>query len=284
VLRYLAGLQAYLEQAGIVGKTTSVADVVRKVNQELVDGREENFRIPDKTRAVSECYLQYQQSHRPNDLWHLVTPDFMSGTIQMQFTRGDSSQTRKAVDAVDSYLKENPPPVALSHRWSGLHYVNLVFQDIMFRQMLGSFLGAFVIVFFMVAFLFRSFVWAGACMIPLTLTITAIYGVTGIIGKDYDMPVAVLSAITLGIAVDFGIHFLERNRAQGVRGARPCHRAKCDGCCSGLSAAHGGPSDPVQGYFHPAFRDSYDFRSRDPAFPPRPSDRGGKVVFRENAR
>lgn len=212
VLRYMAGLQAYLEQVGIVGKTTSVADVVRKVNQELIDGKEENFRIPDKTRAVSECYLQYQQSHRPNDLWHLVTPDFKSGTIQMQFMRGDSSQTRKAVDAVDAYLKENPPPVALSHRWAGLHYVNLVFQEIMFRQMLGSFAGAFIIVFFMVAFLFRSFLWAGACMIPLTLTIAAIYGVTGIIGKDYDMPVAVLSAITLGIAVDFAIHFLERSR------------------------------------------------------------------------
>jgi len=78
--------------------------------------------------------------------------------------------------------------------------------------MLGSFLGAFVIVFFMVAVLFRSFIWAGACMIPLTLTIAAIYGVTGIIGKDYDMPVAVMSAITLGIAVDFAIHFLERSR------------------------------------------------------------------------
>ncbi|HOP40215.1 MAG TPA: MMPL family transporter, partial [Geobacteraceae bacterium] len=212
VLRYMVGLQEHLEQAGIVGKTTSVADVVRKVNQELMDGKKENFRIPDKPRGISECCLQYQQSHRPHDLWHLITPDFEKGTIMMQFTRGDSSQTQKAVDAVESYLESNPPPVELSYRWTGLHYVNLVFQGIMFRQMLGSFLGAFVIVFFMVAVLFRSFIWAGACMIPLTLTIAAIYGVTGIIGKDYDMPVAVMSAITLGIAVDFAIHFLERSR------------------------------------------------------------------------
>ncbi len=212
VLRYIAGLQAHLVHAGIVGKTTSAADVVSKVNQELIDGRAEHFRVPDSFRGVSECYLQYQQSHRPDDLWHLVTPDYGSAAIRMQFKQGDSTQTDKAVRSVDTYLKANPPPVGLSHRWAGLHYVNLVFQEIMFRQMLGSFVGSFIIVFVMMAVLFRSLLWATACMLPLSFTIAAIYGITGIVGKDYDMPVAVMSAITLGIAVDFAIHFLERSR------------------------------------------------------------------------
>ena len=39
-----------------------------------------------------------------------------------------------------------------------------------------------------------------------------IYGIIGLTGKDYDMPVAVLSALTLGMAVDFAIHFLQRAR------------------------------------------------------------------------
>jgi len=34
----------------------------------------------------------------------------------------------------------------------------------------------------------------------------------GFTGKEYDMPVAVLSALTLGLAVDFAIHFIERAR------------------------------------------------------------------------
>lgn len=35
----------------------------------------------------------------------------------------------------------------------------------------------------------------------------------GIVGKDYDMPIAVLSALTLGLSVDFAIHFLARAKA-----------------------------------------------------------------------
>jgi len=79
--------------------------------------------------------------------------------------------------------------------------------------MLMSFLGSFIIVFIMMAILFRSFLWGIVCMVPLLITITVIYGIIGLIGKDYDMPVAVLSALTLGMAVDFAIHFLERARA-----------------------------------------------------------------------
>jgi hypothetical protein len=82
----------------------------------------------------------------------------------------------------------------------------------MVAGMLDSLVGAFVIVFIMMVLLFRSLVFGVLAMLPLTITITFIYGLIGIIGKDYDMPIAVLSALTLGLSVDFAIHFLERAR------------------------------------------------------------------------
>jgi len=48
-------------------------------------------------------------------------------------------------------------------------------------------------------------------MIPLTVTILFIYSLLGFFGKDYDMPVAVLSALTLGLSIDFAIHFIQRS-------------------------------------------------------------------------
>jgi uncharacterized membrane protein YdfJ with MMPL/SSD domain len=60
--------------------------------------------------------------------------------------------------------------------------------------------------------LYKSALWGFLCMMPLTITIAFIYGVIGLIGKDYDMPVAVLSALSLGLAVDYAIHFLTRSR------------------------------------------------------------------------
>ncbi|CAN2039280.1 Membrane transport protein domain-containing protein [Candidatus Magnetomoraceae bacterium gMMP-15] len=213
ILKYMVDLQEYLVNSKLIGKSVSVADVVRKVNQELIDGKPENFRIPDKLQGIAECYIQYQQSHRPNDLWHLVSPDYMNASIQMQFATGDSKNTKATVKAVNEYFKIHEPPAELSYKWAGLHYINLVLEDKLVWGFLQSFLGSFLIVFIMMSFLFRSPLWGILCMVPLTITLMAIYGITGIIGKDYDLPIAVLSALSIGMAVDFAIHFLERSRS-----------------------------------------------------------------------
>lgn len=82
----------------------------------------------------------------------------------------------------------------------------------MVNGILGSLLSSFVIVALMMIFLFRSIAWGLIAMLPLSITIAFIYGVIGFSGKNYDMPIAVLSALTLGMSVDFAIHFIERVR------------------------------------------------------------------------
>ena len=213
VLRYISNFQEHLEQSGLVGKSNSVADIVKKVHQELIDGKEENYRIPDSSGAVAQCLLQFQSSHNPDDLWHLVTFDYMQANIWLQLPSGDNKDMQKVVTAVKEYFENNSPPVELKYNWAGLTYINVVWQNKMVWGMLMSFLGSFIIVFIMMAILFRSPLWGIVCMVPLLITITVIYGIIGLVGKDYDMPVAVLSALTLGMAVDFAIHFLERARA-----------------------------------------------------------------------
>ena len=212
VLRYIAGLQKHLADTGIAGKSNSVADVVKKVYQELTDGSEQNFKIPDSSAAIAQCLMQFQSSHNPDDLWHLITYNYDKANIWIQLTSGDNKDMEKVISAVDEFFTANPPPVPLQHNWAGLTYINTVWQNKMVLGMLQSFMGSFIIVFIMMAILFRSPLWGIVCMIPLLVTIAVIYGVIGLVGKDYDMPVAVLSALTLGMAVDFAIHFLERAR------------------------------------------------------------------------
>lgn len=213
VLRYMQALQEYLLKTGVVGKSNSVADIVRTVHRELIDGSDANFTIPDTSAAVAQCLMQFQSSHRPDDLWHMVTPDYRQASVWVQLRSGDNIDMTKVTDAVEAYFVSNPPPMPLDHAWFGLSYINVVWQEKMVAGMLQAFLGSFLMVLLMMIVLFRSALWGFLSMIPLTLTIALIYGVVGFIGKDYDMPVAVLSSLTLGLAVDFAIHFLARSRA-----------------------------------------------------------------------
>ena len=212
-LAYIERLQREAEALPLVGKTTSIADVVKTVYRELISGEEKDYRIPDTTEGVAQTLLQFQSSHRPNDLWHLVSPDYRESAVWMQLKSGDNQDMMSVKADLDVFLAANPPPEGLHAEWAGLTYLNTVWQDEMVGGMLESLMGAFVIVFLMMMILFRSPIYGVLAMIPLTITILFTYGLIGLAGKDYDMPVAVLSSLTLGLSVDFAIHFLERARS-----------------------------------------------------------------------
>ncbi len=212
VLKYIEGLQEHLLKKGAVGKTNSITDIVKKIHTELF-GDPEKFTVPDSVNGVAQCLISFQNSHKPDDLYHMVTPDYQKANIWVQLQNGDNKVMEALVREVDTYLQGHPAPVALQHQWAGLTYLNVVWQEKMVSGMRDSFLSSFAVVLVMMIILFRSPTWGMLAMIPLSMTIAWIYGFIGLIGKDYDMPVAVLSSLTLGLAVDFAIHFLERARS-----------------------------------------------------------------------
>lgn len=212
-LSVIDAIQADLQASGLVGKSNSLAQIVKTVHRELREGKPEFYSIPDHANGVAQTLLSYESSHRPHDLWHMVTPDYRQANIWLQLKSGDNQDMERLVGHVERYLTANPLPEGLQLHWAGLTYINVVWQDAMVAGMLRSLLGSFVIVFVIMVVLFRSILFGALAMVPLSVTIAFIYGLIGLVGKDYDMPVAVLSSLTLGLSIDFAIHFLQRARA-----------------------------------------------------------------------
>ncbi|PCJ15423.1 MAG: RND transporter [Candidatus Cloacimonadota bacterium] len=212
ILNFMSDLQSYLLTTGIVGKSNSISDIVKTIHRELRNSDDKEYKIPKSSLAVAQCLITYQNSHRPQDLWHLVTPDYKRTSIWLQLNSGNNKDMVKVSKAVDEFMAKNAKKYHLKHNWFGLTYINVMWQDKMVSGMLQAFLGSFLVVFIMMSVLFRSTLWGILSMIPLSITIAFIYGMVGLLGKDYDMPIALLSSLTLGLAVDFAIHFLVRAR------------------------------------------------------------------------
>lgn len=212
MLRYLADMQETLErEAQMVGKVAGLPDIVKTVHRELLN-TEDAYRIPDSSRAVAQTLLTYENSHNPDDIWNFVTTDYGRANLWFQLNSGDNKDMQAVVDAARAYMADNPPPIALESTWFGLTYINLIWQDKMVTGMLEALLGSFVVVAVLTSILFASPSWGLLAMVPLTATVATIYGIVGWIGKPYDMPTAVLSSLSLGLAVDYAIHFLARSR------------------------------------------------------------------------
>ncbi|MDQ8204423.1 MMPL family transporter [Pelagicoccus sp. SDUM812003] len=211
-LQAIEALEANILSNPHVGKVVGLPEVTKTLHRELFEGDEERYRIPDTSNAVAQSLMTYESSHRPQDLWHFVTPDYRQAVLWIQLNSGDNVDMSGLVDQVKAYLAENPLPGEVSTDWFGLTYINVIWQEQMVAGMMNAFLGSFVTVLILMIILFRSFWWGLLSMVPLALTILVMYGIIGWIGKDYDMPVAVLSSLSLGLAVDYAIHFIARSR------------------------------------------------------------------------
>jgi hypothetical protein len=115
-LRWIGALQNYMntELGGLVGKSNSVTDIVETVHRELMVGverdghvitEEEAMRVPDTKGAVAQSLLQFQNSHRPQDLWHFVTPDYRTGVVWLQLTSGDNRDMSTVARSVNDWLQ-----------------------------------------------------------------------------------------------------------------------------------------------------------------------------------
>ena len=209
-MRWLEGLQRHLEGMPVVGKTFSVADYVKRINRVLHDDEVKHDVVPDTSEAVGQYLFLFNMSAKPSDLDNVVTPDYRAANLWVQLKTWDAAAMRQVIAAAAEY--HNAAPLRVTVKPAGIAYFNLVWNDEVLGDMVRGFVIALLVVFAILALNFRSLKWAVVGYLPLLFTILLIYGVVGFIGKDFDMPLSVLSTLSLGMAVDFAIHFIGRFR------------------------------------------------------------------------
>ncbi len=210
-LEELRSVTDEIESMDEVGKVTALPNLVTKIHREIMKDRAEGP-LPNSDRAVSQYLFLYENSGNPQDLFRLVTSSGDAVNLWFNLKSGDNRDMSKVKRRTERELEQSDLEFSQSPQWAGITYVNLVWQNVMVRGMAWALAGGYVVVFFMMLFLFRSLRWALLSLIPLTVTLIFIYGLVGLVGKDYDMPVAVLSSLSIGIAIDFAIHFIQRSR------------------------------------------------------------------------
>ncbi|MBU0984138.1 MAG: MMPL family transporter [candidate division Zixibacteria bacterium] len=213
VASYMEAVQRELEKDPIVGSTTGLPDIIKKVRYELFGADSSKLALPDNSDEIGQMLFMFEMSGGdPDDLFKFTSSTYEKANLWVQMKNGDNQAVSQVVERGNDFLAQNPPPEGIAVKWAGLPYINIEWQRQMVTGMRSSLLSSYVVVFLMMVFLFRSIKWGAISMLPLTITIMAIYAFIGYINKPYDMPVAVLSSLTLGLSIDFAIHYIQRLR------------------------------------------------------------------------
>lgn len=162
-----------------------------------------------------------------------LTADARMAKIHLRVGDVGSRRIIELVSRLEAKIEELfPPGSGVRATLTGDAYMNAVAMDAVIRDLLYSLLGAVVIIFGLIAVLFRSVRVGLLSALPNLMPLIVTAGYMGVRGYDMNVGNVIVFTISLGIAVDDTIHFLFRFREEArmhhdVRRAayRACHGA-----------------------------------------------------------
>jgi len=111
-----------------------------------------------------------------------------------------------------------PPGCGIEAKLTGDVYLHAHAMDRFVRDMLRSLLGASVVIFAVIAVLFRSARLGAIAILPNLTPLVMTLGYMAVRGYEMNAGNVIVFAVSLGIAVDGTIHFLARFREEVHRG------------------------------------------------------------------
>ncbi len=251
-------LQKTMESLDGVGGTLSIAELLARMHRVMNEDRQDFERIPDSRELVAQYLLLYSISGDPGDFDDLVDYDYRYGHIYIYMRRPGTEISRAAValaehaipeifgtsawegDSLLSYtLDEAAVDIAAPHddappahfdtpvrvKLAGWAYSATHFEHYLLWGQVRTLVICLPVLAGLTAWMLGSGLLGLLCVLPVAFAIAIIFGVMGVTGIAVDMSTIILAGLTLGVGIDFAIHWLHRYRElrrEGTRHAEAC--------------------------------------------------------------
>ncbi|MCF7825815.1 MAG: MMPL family transporter [Candidatus Marinimicrobia bacterium] len=211
VLNQIVSIQEFMEKHESVTLSFSIADVIKQMHRMVNDDDPAFETIPDTREKINNLFTMYSMSGDPDDFSSLVDYDYKKGLATSMMRSISTRDVVKLVDEIETFLHQD--------EYSSLN-ITITGMLIVFRDLVGliirsSFISIFasiLIIAFIAAYFFKHWIWGIFAVVPLSSAVILNFGLMGIFGVDLNHVTALLSAIIIGVGVDFAIHYISQFR------------------------------------------------------------------------
>lgn len=207
ILAEMLALEDFLAERGI-NKTMSLAGIVSEMNQRFHADDPAFYAIPDDSRTVAQLLLLF--TFQGGTLDSLTLGDYSAGQVIGFHALKTGKELVDLVRDVTVYLDEH---FANARMVGSTRIQSSMFASIARSQLTSLFtsIGAAGII---VVLLMGSVLAGLISLVPLLFTVVVSFGLMAYAGMSLDIATLMISSITIGIGIDYGIHYIERAREE----------------------------------------------------------------------
>jgi predicted RND superfamily exporter protein len=147
----------------------------------------------------------------PENLWKVTDYDYRRLNVTFQIKSDNSKVINEVLDRIEAY-RAPLSEMGVDLNFAGSGYKALIFTDLILEGQIMSLLLSMVIIIALLSFMFGSIKVGLVGSFPIVITALIGFGVLGIFNIPLNTTTALLSSITIGIGIDYAVHFLDRYR------------------------------------------------------------------------
>ncbi len=202
VLQMMSQAQDYMEQFDYIPYTQSVADLLKQMNDVMGEGKV----IPDDDVKIAQLWFLLEGQEI---MEQLVSPGFDEGIIQGYVTSNELEVLREIETNFEAFVEKHSTE-NLSMSVTGIPVMMKRLDDSIINSQTYSLIIALALVVLMTSLLLRSFNKGLLAVIPIGVTLIVLFGIMGITGVPLDIATVLTGSVTIGIGIDYSIHFFSR--------------------------------------------------------------------------
>lgn len=209
-LKKIEKLQNWIVSLRHVNGSTSIVDILKKMNQSLNENQKSYYEIPDGEVLIAQEFFLYSASGDPADFEKYVDYDFKTANIRVSMNSSFFQDKKVVVTKVQDYITREFNDENISASLSGnvaLDYESI--KDLGVNHFFGASV-ALLLILLVSAFTFRSLLAGIYAVFPVVVAILLIYAVMGYSDIWLGLGTTMFAAIAIGLGVDFSIHTIDR--------------------------------------------------------------------------
>jgi uncharacterized protein len=213
VLSAIDETQAYIETQPYVGKTVSIVNFIKRMNQAMNEDHLDKFKVPESQDLIAQYLLLYSNSGEPGDFDAWVDYSYQKANIAV-FLKTDSTRyVKELVEKIDAFTKQRFPKDVIVEVGGGVTG-GVALNDVMVQEKILNILQIMGAVFIVSTLVFRSLLAGVLILVPLVAAVVVNFGLMGLFGIPLQIATALVSAMAVGIGADYGIYMSFRMREE----------------------------------------------------------------------
>ncbi len=202
---------AVMEQGELfVGKTLSLADILKEINQALNENRAEFYATPDDRQLIAQEFLLFANSGS-DDLEDFVDSQFSKARFTIKMPWGDAILYKDFMTELEGKF-HNHLGDDVEITVTGMNALLSRTMSATIVSMAESYVIAALVITVMMILLLGDIKIGLISMIPNLLPIILTLGLMGWLGLPLDLFTMLIGSIAIGLAVDDTIHFMHNYR------------------------------------------------------------------------